>query len=258
MNFDDVDAKMRVFETAHDVCVPPGIHVVVRLDGRNFTALTKRRDAFDPPLDAPFDVRFRDAMLATAEHCMTCGFAVAYGYTQSDEISLLLAPGDATFGRKERKLASVLAGEASAAFSLALGVHGCFDARVSQLPRRRDVVDYFRWRAEDAHRNALSAHCYWAQRREGATAKQADARLRGMSAADKNEFLFERGVNYNDLPAWQKRGSGLWWEAYVKQGLDPRTNTAVEAERRRVRRELELPLREEYEALVEERIGGQV
>jgi tRNA(His) 5'-end guanylyltransferase len=37
MKFDDLDAKMRIFETAHDYCVLPGIHIVVRLDGRNFS-----------------------------------------------------------------------------------------------------------------------------------------------------------------------------------------------------------------------------
>jgi len=37
-------------------------------------------------------------MLATAEHLMTgCGFNVVYGYTQSDEISLLFALGENGF-----------------------------------------------------------------------------------------------------------------------------------------------------------------
>ena len=33
MKFDELDAKMRVFETAHDFCVLPGMHMVARLDG---------------------------------------------------------------------------------------------------------------------------------------------------------------------------------------------------------------------------------
>ncbi len=33
MRFDDLDSRMRVFETADDHCVLPGIHMVVRLDG---------------------------------------------------------------------------------------------------------------------------------------------------------------------------------------------------------------------------------
>jgi len=118
MKFDELDGMMRVFETAHDLCVLPGLHMVARLDGRSFTRLTKEVH----PFEAPFDERFRDMMLATAEHLMTgCGFDVTYGYAQSDKISLLFAPDENAFGRKLRKLHSVLAGEASAKFSLLLG-----------------------------------------------------------------------------------------------------------------------------------------
>jgi hypothetical protein len=41
MKFDELDARMRVFETAHDHSVLPGLFMVVRLDGRGFTRLTK-------------------------------------------------------------------------------------------------------------------------------------------------------------------------------------------------------------------------
>ncbi|MDP7288124.1 MAG: guanylyltransferase, partial [Phycisphaerae bacterium] len=41
MKFDELDKKMRVYEAAHDFCVPPGVFIVARLDGRNFTRLTK-------------------------------------------------------------------------------------------------------------------------------------------------------------------------------------------------------------------------
>ena len=45
---------------------------------------------------------------------MECGFRVIYAYTESDEISLLFAPEETTFGKKVRKYNSILAGEASA------------------------------------------------------------------------------------------------------------------------------------------------
>ena len=38
---------------------------------------------------------------------MTCGFNIIYGYTESDEISLLFHPNENTFNRKQRKLNSV-------------------------------------------------------------------------------------------------------------------------------------------------------
>ena len=43
MKFDDLDTKMRVFETAHDQRVLPGMFIVARLDGRGFTKLTKQK-----------------------------------------------------------------------------------------------------------------------------------------------------------------------------------------------------------------------
>jgi tRNA(His) guanylyltransferase len=244
MKFDELDTRMRVFETAHDHCALPGLRLVARLDGRSFTRLTKEVHHFE----APYDERFRDLMLDTVEHCMDCGFRVDYGYTQSDEISLLLARDDSAFGRKLRKLNSVLAGEASAKFSLLLGAVGCFDCRLSQLPTFQDVVDYFRWRSEDAARNALNAHCYWLLRGQGQGVRDATEHLRGMSVAGKNDLLFDRGVNFNDLPAWQKRGMGLYWESYEREGLNPLTGETVTASRRRVRRDMELPMKDEYSA----------
>jgi tRNA(His) 5'-end guanylyltransferase len=90
------------------------MYLVARLDGRSFTRLTKEICQFE----APFDVRFRDMMVNTVKELMNCGFRVIYGYTESDEISLLFHPEEDSFGRKVRKYNSVLAGVASAAFSL--------------------------------------------------------------------------------------------------------------------------------------------
>ena len=142
MKFDDLDQKMRVFETGCDFCVLPGLYMVARLDGRGFTRLTKEVHQFE----APFDARFRDLMVETAEYLMCgCGFNMVYGYTESDEISLLFAPEENSFGRKLRKLISILAAEGSAKFSLLLGAIASFDCRISQLPSVDLAVDYFRW-----------------------------------------------------------------------------------------------------------------
>jgi tRNA(His) 5'-end guanylyltransferase len=247
MKFDELDNRMRVFETALDLCVLPGLYMVARLDGRSFTRLTKEVHSFE----APFDVRFCDLMLDTAEHLMVgCGFNVVYGYTQSDEISLLFALEENTFGRKLRKLISVLSAEASAKFSLLLGAVAVFDCRISQLPSVDLVVDYFRWRNEDAHRNALNAHGYWLLRKQGQTVGEATAAMEGLSVAQKNELLFQNGVNFNDLPLWQKRGSGLYWEEYERPAENPVTGENAVARRKRVRRDLELPMKDDYSAFL--------
>lgn len=247
MKFNELDTRMRVFETAHDHCVLPGMYIVARVDGRSFTRLTKETHDFE----APFDERFRDMMVETTRHLVgETGMRIVYGYTESDEISLLLHQADNTFGRKLRKLNSVLAGEASAKLTSLLGDIAVFDCRISQLPNARLVVDYFRWRNEDAHRNSLSAHCYWALRKEGLSVAQATATIEGASVAEKNELLFQRGINFNDLPLWQRRGVGVMWEDYDKEGLNPVTGETTTTRRRRLRTILELPMKDEYDLFV--------
>ena len=246
MKFNDLDARLRVYETAHDHCALPGLYLVARLDGRGFTRLTKELH----PFERPFDARFRDLMVSTVAHLMQCGFRMRYGFTESDEISLLLDPAENTFGRKLRKYHSILAGEASAKFSLLLGDLGSFDCRIAQLPRLTDVADYFRWRAEDALRNALSAHCYWLLRGEGQSPAAATAQVSGLSTSAKNELLFQRGINFNNLPAWQKRGVGLYWREEQHQGVNPLKKEATLVTRRRLHTEYELPVGDNYEAFV--------
>lgn len=252
MKFDDLDQKMRVFETAADYCVLPGMYMVARLDGRSFTRLTKEVCRFE----APFDERFRDMMVATAESLMTCGFRVIYAYTESDEISLLIDRDESLFGRKLRKYDSTLAGEASAKFSLLLGDVATFDCRISQLPNADLVVDYFRWRSEDAARNALSAHCYWTLRKDGLDERESTQRVFGLSVAEKNELLFQFGINFNDVPNWQKRGIGFYWENHEKPSVNPKTGEVAVARRRRITRNFGLPMKDEYSDFVRRLIDG--
>jgi tRNA(His) guanylyltransferase len=206
MKFDDLDQKMRVFETAADYCVLPGMFMVARLDGRGFTRLTKEVCRFE----APFDERFRDLMVETASGLMNCGFRVIYAYTESDEISLLFDPEGAGL-----------------------------------------VVDYFRWRNEDAARNALNAYCYWTSRQQGLDERASTELVLGLSTSQKNELLFDRGINFNDVPSWQKRGVGLYWECFDKPGRNPVTGQQVVARRRRIKRDMDLPMKDEYGRFLE-------
>ena len=242
MKFDDFDKKMRVYEESLDQSILPDMYIAARLDGRSFTRLTKEVCRFE----APFDIRFRDLMIDTVKALMNTGFRIIYGYTESDEISLLLHPQDNTFGRKVRKINTTLAGEASASFSLALGRIATFDCRVIPLPNRERVADYFIWRQEDSHRNSLNAHCYWALRREGINARKATTILEGMSVPDKNELLFEKGINYNDLPNWQKRGVGVSFRDVQKEGFNPMKQEKAFTVRRELTVNYDLPLGDDY------------
>jgi tRNA(His) 5'-end guanylyltransferase len=255
MKFEQLDRRMRVYETAHDHCVLPGLHMVARIDGRSFSQLTRVSEKFE----APYDTRFRDCMVATLEHLVTaCGFSVLFGYTQSDEISLLFRRDESLFGRKLRKYLSVLAGEASAKFSLALGSLGAFDARISQFPDTTTVVDYFRWRHEDAHRNALNGHSYWLLRRQGLDDHAATEQLKGVSVQERHEMLYRAGINIaSDIPAWQKRGVGVLWRNEEEIGEDPRTKTAVTTTRRRAVVSYDLPMRTEFDDLVRKIVEEQ-
>ena len=246
MNFDELDKKMRVFETLHDWSVSPEIYMTARIDGRGFTKLTKEII----PFEAPFDIRFRDYMVETTRHLMNCGFKIIYGYTQSDEISLLFDLHDTGFSRKTRKLISVLAGEASAKFSCLLGQPAAFDCRISELPHTDLVIDYFRWRNEDAHRNSLNAHCYWTLRKNGFSKTEAARQIAGRSIADKNELLFSYGINFNDLPSWQKRGIGLYFKTINKKGINRETKEETAYTRNKLHVEYELPMKEQYEDLL--------
>ncbi len=252
MNFDDLDAKMRIYEQSLDQVLLPELYLVARLDGNRFTRLTKEICKFE----APFDEKFRDMMIETVKALMTYGFRVVYGFTESDEISLLFHPEVSDFGRKVRKYNSLLAGAASAAFSLQLGQQAVFDCRMVPLPTLERVQDYFLWRQEDAHRNSLNSHCYWMLRKQGKSVSEATSMLEGQSVAYKNELLFQNGINYDALPSWQKRGMGVYWDTYQKEGFNPITGKAETAERRALKVDEELPIRQDYAELISKLLLG--
>ncbi|SMF68506.1 tRNA(His) guanylyltransferase Thg1 family protein [Pseudobacteriovorax antillogorgiicola] len=255
MKFTDLDRHMRIYETAHDHCALPGIYLVARIDGRCFSRLTKEIHDFK----APYDERFRDYMIETIEHLMQCGFRVIFAYSQSDEINLLMHPQESSFSRKLRKYNSVLAAEASARFSLSFGHLATFDCRISQLPQVDDVIRYFRWRQDDAHRNALNGHCYWFHRKQGLSDQEAHQKLMGVSNSEKNEFLFtEAGINFNEIPTWERRGFSLYWQDQVRLGTNPKTGESQESKRQVLKVDLELPMKHGFELMVRNILEAQL
>ncbi|WP_027481044.1 tRNA(His) guanylyltransferase Thg1 family protein [Deinococcus pimensis] len=243
MNNDEFEARMRALEYYHNLKLLPGTWTVLRVDGRGFSRFTEER------FDKPFDARFSDSMVTTARVLLE-DFQGLYAYTESDEISVLFPPSWTLFDRELEKLVSLSAATASATFSLACDERATFDSRVWLGVTERDVVDYFRWRQADAGRCALNGWAYWTLRQEGATRAEATGTLHGQSVAFKNELLFARGVNFNEVPAWQRRGVGLYWETYEKNGFNPVTRQPVTATRRRVRVDRDLPMKDEYTTFI--------
>ena len=243
---------MRHIEDKRERKASPQAYLVARLDGRAFNILTRNLG-----LDKPFDSRFRDAMINTAKHVMRCGFRTAYAYIQSDEISVLFDFLDATFDRRYSKLISILAGEASAAFSLELGTRATFDCRLLELPEMAEVQAYFTWRQRDAERNCLNAHSYWALRKAGLSARVATRELSGLSRDQKKAKLRESSaVVYGSLPAWQRRGIGLYNEHYEKMGTNPLTGRQVTAQRKRIKVDMNIPWGEAHDQLVVQSAGN--
>ena len=115
---------------------------------------------------------------------------------------------------------------------------------------RPQVVDYYQWRQADAVRGALNSLSYWALRRDGKNERQATATLHKQGVAFKNDLLFGYGINFNETPVWQRRGTVLYWEQYEKVGHNPITGENVVASRRRVQVDAQPPAGEAYGSLV--------
>lgn len=209
MDNDEFESRQRAGEWFHSLTVPPGVWTVVRVDGRSFSKFTEER--FEKPFDAKFS-----ALMEQAARALLAEFGARYVYTESDEISALFDPSFDLFGRSVEKIVSLTAGVASAAFSLAAGEPAVFDSRVWIGADVEAVVDYFSWRQADAARCALNGWCYWTLRGEGKTRPEATKELERSTFSDRNELLFRRGINFAELPAWQRRGVGLWRENGVR------------------------------------------
>lgn len=244
MNNKELDSRMRQREYFHGIRIVPGNYAVIRVDGRSFSRFTNDR------YEKPFDEVFCGHMVRTAAQLMI-ELRGVYAYTESDEISILIQPEWDLFDRELEKTVSVSAGIASAIFTLSCGESAHFDSRVWVGATADDVVDYFCWRQADASRNAISGYAYWTLRKAGLSAAKATSRLAKASVSDKNEVCFEHGINYNETPLWQRRGVGIYWEQYEKDGFNPITSQTVKAIRNRLKYDYELPMKEQYAGMIQ-------
>ncbi len=181
----------------------PLLPVYARIDGRNFSSFTRG-------LQRPFDPDMAEAMIQTTEALLEETQA-CIGYTQSDEISLVWQSdryeSSIFFDYRISKITSVLASYATAAFTQALMAGSLkdyakrlphFDCRVFQLPNRAEAANAFLWRELDATKNAVSM---------AASSVYSHNELDHKTGGEKQEMLFAKGINFNDYPAFFKRGT---------------------------------------------------
>lgn len=201
--------------------------VIIRLDGKAFHTFTKG-------LKKPYDVIFHNTMNATMKYLCENIQGCKLGYTQSDEITLLLTDydtltTDAWFDYSVQKMCSVSASMATMAFNKylrefskdtlrrinnaftctseeasyaavlekAIEKGAMFDARCFNIPED-EVTNCFVWRQQDATRNAIQmlGQCNFSHKE-----------LQKKSCNDIQDMLMtQKGVNFNDMPTEFKRG----------------------------------------------------
>ena len=188
--------------------------VIIRLDGRSFHTFTR---GFKKPFDDILIKTMQDTMKYLCENIQGC----VLGYTQSDEISLVLTDyaeltTDAWFGNNLQKMCSVSASMATVAFNKffydnmpaegensgtyykAFEKGAMFDSRVFTIPKE-EVCNYLLWRQQDATRNSIQSV---------GQANFSQKELHGKSCSDIQDMLMtQKGINWNDYTTTLKRGS---------------------------------------------------
>ena len=201
--------------------------VIIRIDGRAFHTFTKG-------FNRPFDNVLSQSMKETTKYLCENIQGAVLGYTQSDEISILLIDyatleTDAWFDYEVQKLCSISASMATMAFNKAfarevaaqskriyteyltdkdsnyidslenaMNKGAMFDARCFNIPKE-EVANYFYWRQLDAMRNSIQM------------VGQANFSHRELQFKSTKQIisLLEShcGINWYSLPIWQQRGS---------------------------------------------------
>ena len=201
--------------------------VAIRIDGKAFHTFTR---GFQKPFDEILVKSMQDTMKYLCENIQGC----VLGYTQSDEITLILVDykhlnSDAWFDYEIQKMCSIAASMATMAFNkvfasnvakqskrlyseyleekdasyidtleIAMNKGAMFDARCFNIPKE-EVCNLIYWRQLDATRNSIQMV---------GQANFSHKELQNKNCNMIQEMLFaEKGINWNDYPTYLKRGS---------------------------------------------------
>lgn len=221
----------------------PLLPVVARLDGKGFSKFTRG-------LSRPYDERLSKLMTDVTMHLVEDTAAVA-GYTQSDEITLAwyshTTESQIYFDGRIQKMVSVLAARCSVRFNRLLpsflpekaGAEPVFDCRVWQLPTLDEAANAFLWREFDAAKNSVSM---------AAQTFYSHNELLHKNGQQKQDMLVEKGVNWNDYPAFFKRGSYIQRRTFKRKATAQDLEALPEKHHARLNPDLEIE-RSEYRVL---------
>lgn len=214
---DALGDRMKCYEDAYRVYLPRRLPVIIRVDGRAFHTFTRG-------FKRPFDSVLSAVMIKTAEALCKEISGAKLAYIQSDEISILVTNDDTTetqpwFDNNLQKLASLSSSVATKEFNWTFQqvvLHmarenpntelnpymekigrATFDARAFILPPS-EVTNYFIWRQQDATRNSIQMT---------ARSVYSHKELQNKNTSDLQDMLMEKGINWNDYEAHQKRGA---------------------------------------------------
>ena len=212
---DNLGTRMKEFyETIPKTRLMRRCPVAIRIDGKAFHTFTR---GFDKPFDEVLVKSMQNTMKYLCENIQGCVF----GYTQSDEITLILLDyqtldTDAWFDYEVQKMCSIAASMATMAFNkyfyeelpvnseragtyyAALEKGAMFDARVFNIPKE-EVTNLVYWRQLDAARNSVQMV---------GQANFSHKELQGKSCNMIQDMLMtQKGINWNDFPTYLKRGS---------------------------------------------------
>lgn len=233
MSFNDLGDRMKSnYEDRSKFHLLRRTYTIIRLDGKAFHTFTKG-------FKRPFDQDLMDMMDNTAKALCEQIQNVKMAYIQSDEITLVLTDFDsikteAWFDGNVQKIASVSASIATAEFNkaqiqLALSKKdvnidpyntkfALFDARVFQIPEHSEVKNCLIWRQEDATKNSITMV---------AQSLYSHKELHKKNSDEKQEMIFQKGINWNNLPVGQKRGRTVIIKEVPGCSVNPKSGELV-------------------------------
>jgi len=208
---DSLGDRMKCYESVSRDYLMKRTPVIIRLDGKSFHTFTKG-------FDKPFDERLMKIMIETTKFLVRSIDGCYFGYTQSDEISLLLVDyktlqTEAWLNNNIQKIVSISSSLSTAFFNQQFKIKfsgtlksdnlAFFDSRAFNLPKE-EVVNYFIWRQQDASRNSVQmiGRSYFSHKE-----------LINKSCDNIQEMLFSKfGVNYNNIETYKKRGTCIFYK----------------------------------------------